>query len=78
VARKKTEANLAFGSAVREARVERGFVQEEAAARVGLDRSYFGAIERGEYNVSYLTVLKIARGLGIHPAELMERAEPRP
>jgi transcriptional regulator with XRE-family HTH domain len=78
VVRKKTEANLAFGRAVREVRVERGFSQEVFAARVKLDRSYFGAIERGEYNVSYLTVLKIARGLGIHPAELMERAELRP
>jgi transcriptional regulator with XRE-family HTH domain len=76
VAGKKTKLNLAFGRAVREVRVERGFAQEEAAARVGLDRSYFGAIERGEYNVSYLTVLKIARGFGIHPGELMERAEP--
>lgn len=72
MARKKTEA---FGRAVRAARVERGFVQEEAAARVGLDRSYFGAIERGEYNVSYLTVLKIARGLNMPPTELILRAE---
>lgn len=76
MARKKTEANQALGRAVREARVERGLAQEEAAARVGLDRSYYGAIERGEYNITYLTVLKIARGLGIHPGELMERAEP--
>jgi len=76
VPRKKTKANQAFGSAVRAARVEHGFAQEEAASRVGLDRSYFGAIERGEYNVTYLTVLRIARGLGIHPGELMERAEP--
>jgi transcriptional regulator with XRE-family HTH domain len=73
---KKTEANLAFGRAVREVRAERGFSQEAFAARVKLDRSYFGAIERGEYNVSYLTVLKIARGLDMPPAELMERAEP--
>jgi transcriptional regulator with XRE-family HTH domain len=73
--RKKTTNTIALGLAVREARVERGLAQEEAAARVGLDRSYFGAIERGEYNISYLTVLKIARGLGIHPAALMERAE---
>lgn len=72
----KTAANQAFGRAVREARTERGFTQEAFAARVELDRSYFGAIERGEYNVSYLTVLKIARGLGMRAADLMERAEP--
>jgi transcriptional regulator with XRE-family HTH domain len=72
--RKKSPTTIALGRAIREVRVERGFVQEEFAARVKLDRSYFGAIERGEYNVSYLTVLKIARGLGIHPGELMERA----
>lgn len=73
--RKKTPNTIALGRAVREVRVERGFSQEEFAARVKLDRSYFGAIERGEYNVSYLTVLKIARGLDIPPTELMLRAE---
>jgi transcriptional regulator with XRE-family HTH domain len=75
MARQKTKPNQALGRAVREARVERGLAQEEAAARVGLDRSYFGAIERGEYNITYLTVLKIARGLGVRPSDLMLRAE---
>jgi transcriptional regulator with XRE-family HTH domain len=40
-----------------------------------MDRSYYGAIERGEFNLSYTTVLKIARGLEVPAAELIERAD---
>jgi transcriptional regulator with XRE-family HTH domain len=70
----KRQETQALGRAIREVRVERGFAQEAFAAHAGMDRSYFGAIERGEFNVTYLTILKIARGLGVRPSELMLRA----
>lgn len=75
MARKKTEASQALGHAIRELRVERGFAQEAFAAHAGMDRSYFGAIERGEFNVSLSTIFKIADGLGVNASELFLRVE---
>jgi transcriptional regulator with XRE-family HTH domain len=49
---KKSAAAQALGEAIRSARKERGYAQEAFATRVGLDRSYYGAIERGEFNVT--------------------------
>jgi XRE family transcriptional regulator, regulator of sulfur utilization len=72
---RKSQANQALGIAMRNARSERGYAQESFAARVGLDRSNYGAIERGESNVTLDTIVKIAIGLGITAAELLHRAK---
>jgi transcriptional regulator with XRE-family HTH domain len=44
---KKSAANIALGNAIRAARRERGYTQESFAAHADIDRSYYGAIERG-------------------------------
>ena len=75
MSRKKSADTLALGATIRSVRVQRGYTQESFATRAGLDRSYYGAIERGEFNISYNTVLKIARGLDAPAYELIERAE---
>ncbi len=72
---KKSAAAQALGEAIRSARRERGFAQETFAAHVGLDRSYYGAIERGEFNVTLATLLKIAAGLRVRPSKLLRRAQ---
>ena len=54
--------------------MERGFAQESFAAHAGMDRSYYGAIERGEFNVSLDTIVRIAGALEISAAALLERA----
>jgi len=59
--------------AARSLRREGGIAQETFAARAGLDRSYFGAIERGEFNVTLDTLVKIAAGLGVRPSTLLRR-----
>lgn len=71
---KRSQAIIAFGGAVRSFRRERGFAQEAFAARAAIDRSYFGAIERGEVNVSLETIVKLADALGISAATLFARA----
>jgi transcriptional regulator with XRE-family HTH domain len=71
---KKSPACRAFGHAVRAIRVERGRSQEGFAREHGIDRSYFGAIERGEFNVSLNTIVKLARSLDVTAAELLRRA----
>ncbi len=72
---KKSAASVAFGAAARSLRTERGLPQEAFARRAGLDRSYYGAIERGEFNVSLDTIVKIATSLDVSVAALLERAE---
>ena len=71
---KKSAAVQALGEAIRSARRERGFSQEAFAAHVGLDRSYYGAVERGEFNITIDTLLKIAGGLGVRLSTLLSRA----
>jgi transcriptional regulator with XRE-family HTH domain len=72
-AKKSAEAQ-ALGGATRSLRRERGIPQEAFAARAGLDRSYYGAIERGEFNVTLDTLVKVAAGLGVRPSALLRRA----
>lgn len=51
----------ALGDAFRAARSSAGLSQENFAAEAGMDRGYVGRIERGQHNVSYLNMLKLAR-----------------
>jgi transcriptional regulator with XRE-family HTH domain len=72
---KKSAANVALGAAIRSLRAARGLPQEAFAMRAGIDRSYYGAIERGEFNVTLDTIVKIAGALEVPAAVLLEQAE---
>jgi transcriptional regulator with XRE-family HTH domain len=61
-----------FGLAVRRERRSQGYSQEEFAGVAGLDRSYMGAIERGEQNPSLWTVARIASALEVSISYLVE------
>jgi transcriptional regulator with XRE-family HTH domain len=71
---KKSAANQAIAQAIRAVRMEQGLTQEAFALKAGLDRSYYGAIERGEFNLTIDTLLKVTVGLGITAAELFQSA----
>jgi DNA-binding XRE family transcriptional regulator len=72
---KKSAANQALGKAIRAARKDAGFSQESFAAHADVDRSYYGAIERGEFNLTVDTIAKIAAGLKVPASELFKRAK---
>ena len=59
------------GSNIRRIRLEFDISQEELAIRAGLDRTYIGAVERGERNISLLNFAKIAKALGFSPSEIL-------
>jgi transcriptional regulator with XRE-family HTH domain len=59
-----------FGKTLRELRTERALSQEKVAELAGLDRNYIGMIERGERNPAVVNVVKIAKALGVKPADL--------
>jgi transcriptional regulator with XRE-family HTH domain len=71
----QSPAHAVFGQTIRAIRKERGISQEGLALKCELDRSYFGAVERGERNVSLANMLKITKALGVLPSELFARAE---
>lgn len=72
---KKSPANQALGEAIRAARKKAGYTQEAFAAHAGLDRSYYSAIERGEFNLTVDTIAKIAAGLSMKTSELFKGAK---
>ena len=67
--------SAAFGRAMRGVRAERGISQEALADLCGLHRTYVGAVERGEKNISIRNIERIAVALGVASSELLRRAE---
>lgn len=65
----------AFGVAIKEARTARGLSQEAAALACGVDRSYYGRVERGQKSPTLETIWRISDGLDTQPSELLARAE---
>jgi len=75
VAKPLSPAHAAFGQAIRELRREQGIAQEAFALKSGLNRGYFGDVERGERNVSLANILKIADALELPASAVHARAE---
>jgi transcriptional regulator with XRE-family HTH domain len=64
----------ALGDAIREERKKLGVSQEDFAEICDLHRTYIGQVERGEKNISFTNVLRVARGCRIKPSVLIARA----
>ncbi|RST76220.1 XRE family transcriptional regulator [Siminovitchia acidinfaciens] len=58
------------GNNIRLIRKQRGLTQEELAEIADLQYSYIGGVERGERNISLLTLEKIVTSLNISPSEI--------
>ena len=69
------EPALAFGQAVRAARMEQGMAQEELAALAEIERSHMGKIERGEHMPTLALILRIAVALNRTAADLIAGTE---
>ncbi|WP_081703526.1 MULTISPECIES: helix-turn-helix domain-containing protein [Brevundimonas] len=61
-----------LGKRVRTLRREAGLSQEELAFRAGMKRSYLSDLERGTRNPSVRALERLALGLSIHPAKLLD------
>jgi len=67
----------ALGQRIRELRTERGYSQEGFADKCGVHRTFMGAIERGESNLSFGNIAKVASTLGVPLATLFDGLERR-
>jgi transcriptional regulator with XRE-family HTH domain len=63
-----------FGAAIRAERARLNLSQEDFAEVCDLHRTYVGQVERGEKNISFENIARIARALGLKPSELFGRA----
>lgn len=61
-----------FGNQIRALRQKANLSQEELAEACGLHRTYIGAIERGERNLSLLNIIILARALNVKPSFLLK------
>jgi transcriptional regulator with XRE-family HTH domain len=63
-----------LGQAIRRARTDCGVSQEKLANMTGIERSHMGRIERGEANVSFLNLMKIAEALRCDLSQILKSA----
>ena len=61
-----------LGANLRAMRLERGLSQEQLGQELGIDRTYVGALERGERNPSLRVVQDLADGLGVLAIDLLD------
>jgi len=64
-----------FGLRLRQLGKHKGYSQEGFALECGLDRSYVGAVERGERNLSLRNIRRMARQLDITLSEMFKGLE---
>ncbi len=65
-----------FGATIRRLRLDRGWTQEHLAHAAGLTTTYVGQVERGAKVASLTVLLRLARGFGASPTELLEAFTP--
>jgi transcriptional regulator with XRE-family HTH domain len=65
-----------FGARVRQRRKELGKSQEQLAAASDVHWSFLGQVERGQRNLTFHNILKVAEALGIDPGDLMRGLKP--
>lgn len=64
--------NQLVASNLKRLRKKLGISQEDFAEKCGLHRTYIGAIERSERNITLQTLEKIAESLGVSPQDLLK------
>lgn len=63
-----------LGKTIRSARERLNLSQEEFAEHCLVHRTYIGQVERGEKNLSWESISRIARALDVKPSALLHRA----
>jgi transcriptional regulator with XRE-family HTH domain len=67
----------ALGQRIRELRTERGYSQEAFADECGVHRTFMGTVERGESNLSFQNIVRMATHLEVPVSSLFLDLEVR-
>ena len=67
----QSSARARFGANLRRLRLAKGLSQEALAQVSGIHRTYIGAVERGERNVSIDNIERIAAALCVNISDLL-------
>jgi transcriptional regulator with XRE-family HTH domain len=70
----RTTLTTAFGHQLRLARKQLGISQEELAGRAGLDRTFVGRVERGDFRTTLENAQALALGCEEELWQLLKRA----
>jgi transcriptional regulator with XRE-family HTH domain len=73
--RRKDRALQSLGDGIRNRRVELGLTQEQIGEAAGLHRTYVTDVENGLRNISFLTLLRLAKALECPLSQLMTDTE---
>lgn len=74
----KDEGVVAFGREVRRRRMARGWTLDDLADVAGLTPNFIGGVENGRRNPSLTSMARIAKGFGVHLADLLGTPELSP
>jgi transcriptional regulator with XRE-family HTH domain len=67
----------ALGQRIRELRLEKGYSQESFADECGVHRTVMGTVERGESNLSFQNIVRVADTLDVSLSVLFADLESR-
>ena len=68
-------STAAMGRAIRALRQERQLSQEVLSGLAGIARTHLSMIEKGDKQVTFKTLWKLADALDMRPSQLVERIE---
>ena len=69
------DPQVLVGQAIRARRLALGISQDKFAEKLGMHRSYYGHLERGRWNITVQTLVRVAEGLGVTAASLLQDAD---
>jgi transcriptional regulator with XRE-family HTH domain len=72
----KNKIHFLIAKNIRQRRKLKGLSQEELADQCGLHRTYIGAIERGERNITVNTLARVAVALNCSVIDLLSQNAP--
>lgn len=65
------DIRIRVGQNIKRIRLAKGLSQEKLAETSGFHRTYVGSVERGERNVSLLSLDKIAKALNVDVIDML-------
>jgi transcriptional regulator with XRE-family HTH domain len=67
-----TGMNQRFGQHLQDIRKSKELSLREVAEMCSLDNSNISKIEHGKFDIQLSTIIELARGLGVHPKQLLD------